>query len=109
VTFGELHYGEVLRIHLKEIIEVSSARALLMVQVQEVGGWGDGDPDNWCSTEGIAVPSITGTHLRLQDTLGLPPSRHTQPRRPPIAFDCEPELEEGAAQALVGDELGYGQ
>jgi hypothetical protein len=28
---------------------------------------------------------------------------------PPSAFDCEAELEKGAAQALVGDELRYGQ
>jgi ActR/RegA family two-component response regulator len=33
VTLLELRYGEVLRIHLKEIIEVSSACALLMADM----------------------------------------------------------------------------
>src|SRR5829696_4245603 len=59
--------------------------------------------------EGIAAPSSTGTHLRLQDTLAFPPSRHPQPHRPTSAFDRDRELEEGAAHALVGDELRQGQ
>src|SRR5215213_5699849 len=44
--------------------------------VDEVKG-----PGNGRSTEGIAVPSSTDAHLRLQDALGLPPviRSHTGP------------------------------
>src|SRR5918997_3604752 len=58
---------------------------------------------------GITAPSSATAHLRLQDVLGVPLSRHAQPHRPAVAFDREREIEKGAAQALVYDELRYGQ
>jgi hypothetical protein len=53
------------------------------LHAQEAGGWAGGGPGNGPSTEGIAVPSSTGAHLRLQDALGLSRSRHAQPHRSP--------------------------
>ena len=54
-------------------------------------------------------PIALANHLCPQDLLGLPSSRHAQPHNSPSAFDRDPELKEGAAQALVGNELRHGQ
>ena len=52
-------------------------------------------------------PIALAAHLCPQDLLGLPSSRNAQPQRSPSAFDRDPELKEGAAEALVGDELRH--
>jgi hypothetical protein len=41
----------------------------------------------------------------LQNPLSVLPTRHPKPERSSVALDVEPKVQEGAAQALQGDEL----